>query len=59
VSSVVSTGFPFVVQVEALPQLWRGSVAFGKAHCGICCHVLCIFWVEHWILYIGGVTSNS
>jgi pantoate kinase len=54
VSSVVSAGFPFVVKVEALPPLWRGSVVFGEAQCGICCHVLGVSWVEHWILYIGG-----
>ena len=29
VSSVVSAGFPFVVKVEALPLLWRGSDVFG------------------------------
>ena len=28
-SSVVSAGFPFVVKVEALPLLWRGSDVFG------------------------------
>jgi hypothetical protein len=53
VSSVVSAGFPFVVKVEALQSLWRGSVVFGGAQCGICCLVLCVSWVEHWILYIG------
>ena len=54
-SRVVRVGFPFVVKVEALPPLWRGSVVFGEApQCGICCHVLCVSWVEHWILYIGG-----
>ena len=53
-SSVVSVGFPFVVKVEALPPLWQGSVVFGEAQCGICCHVLCVSWVKHWILYIGG-----
>jgi hypothetical protein len=49
VSSVVSAGFPFVVKVEALPLFWRGSVVFGEAHwqCRICCHVLCVSWVEH------------
>jgi hypothetical protein len=26
---------------------------FGEAQCGIFCHVLCVSWVEHWILYIG------
>jgi hypothetical protein len=54
VSSVVSAGFPFVVKVEALPPLWRGSVVFGEAQCEIGCHVRCVSWVEHWILYIGG-----
>jgi hypothetical protein len=54
VSSVVSAGFPFVVKVEALPPLWRGSVVFGEAQCGTCCHVLCVSWVENEILYIGG-----
>ena len=53
-SSVVSTGLPFVMKVEALPPLWRGSVVFGGAQCGICCHVLWVSWVEHWVLYIGG-----
>jgi len=52
VNSVVSAGFPFVV--EALPPLWRGSVVFGETQCRICCHVLCVSWVEHWILYLGG-----
>jgi hypothetical protein len=55
VSSVVSAGFPFVVKVEALPPLWRESVVFGEAQCEICCHVLCVSWVEHWNLYIGGL----
>jgi hypothetical protein len=54
VSSVVSAGFPFVVRMEALPPLWRGSVVFGEALCGICCHVLCVTWVVHLVLYIGG-----
>ena len=57
-SSVVSAGFPFVLEGEALPPLWRGSVVFEEAQCahprGIYCHVLCVSWVEHWILYIGG-----
>ena len=53
-SVVMSVGFPFVVKVEAFPPLWQGSVVFGEAQRGICCHVLCISWVEHWILYIGG-----
>ena len=53
-SSVVSARFPFVVNVKALPLLWRGSVVFEETQCGICCHVLCTSWVEHWILYIGG-----
>jgi hypothetical protein len=44
VSSVVSAGVPFVVKVEALPPLWRGSYVFGEAQCGICCHVLCVSW---------------
>jgi len=47
VSSVVSAGFPFVAQVEALPLLWQGSIVFCEAQCGICCHVLCVSWVEH------------
>ena len=61
-SSVVSAGFPFVVKVEALPPLWRGSVVFGEAQCGICCHVLCVSWVEHWILdsvYWGVIFSKN
>ena len=58
-SSVVSAGFPFVVKVEALPPLWRGSVVFGEAQCGICCHVLCVSWVEHWIVYWGVVSSKN
>ena len=53
-SSVVSARFSFVVEVEALPLLWRGSVVFGEAQSGICCHVLCVSWVKRWILYIGG-----
>ena len=24
---------------------------FEEAQCRICCHVLCVSWVEHWILY--------
>jgi hypothetical protein len=36
VSSVASAGFPFVVKVEALPPLWRGSVVFVCV-CGVCC----------------------
>ena len=34
-SGVVSAGFPFVVKVEALPPLWRGSVVFGEAQYAI------------------------
>jgi allophanate hydrolase subunit 1 len=47
VSSFVSAGFPFMVKVEPLLPLWRGSVVIGEAQCGICCHVLCVSWVEH------------
>ena len=54
-SGVVGVGFLFVVKVEALPPMRRGSVVFGEAQCGICCHVLCVSWVERWILYIGGL----
>jgi hypothetical protein len=54
VSSVVSAELLFVVKVEALPLFWRGSVVFGEDQCGICCHVLCVSWVVHLILYIGG-----
>jgi hypothetical protein len=57
VSSVVSAGFPFVVKVEALPPLWRGSDVFGEAQCGVSCLVLCVSWVEHWILYV--ISSNN
>jgi hypothetical protein len=39
VSSVVSAGVLFVVKMEALPPLWRGSVVIGEAQCGIYCHI--------------------
>jgi hypothetical protein len=40
VSGVVSARFPFVVKVEALPPMRRGSVVFGELNAGyvaMCC----------------------
>ena len=39
-SGVVSARFPFVVKVEALPPMRRGSVVFGELNAGyvaMCC----------------------
>ena len=58
-SSVVSAGFPFVVKVVALPPLWRGSVVFGEAQCGICCHVLCVSWSSNGSVHWGVISSKK